>query len=97
MGLVDAFITISLLAIQITLSDNPCPCNRVFNVTFSEWIDLKTPQTLHIVLGKGIGAIRMWKHRGIIAREFWPDIMSAFPEIGLRDLLEMEAASKAAK
>jgi len=58
---------------------------------FRDWIDLKTPQTLSVVLGVEVGAIRVWRHRRIIPRNVWPEIMERFPEVGLRDLTDMEA------
>lgn len=61
---------------------------------FRDWIDLKTPQTLSVVLGHEVGAIRVWRHRRIIPRNVWPEIMVKFPETGLSDLLKMEAAKK---
>ena len=60
---------------------------------FRDWIDRKTPQTLSVVLGSEIGAIRVWRHRRLIPRNIWPEIMREFPEVGLRDLLEMEQAA----
>lgn len=66
-------------------------------MNFRDWIDQKTPQTLHLVLGHEIGAIRVWRHRRIIPRNVWPDIMTKFPEVGLRDLMDMESASGAKK
>lgn len=63
-------------------------------MTFADWIDRKTPKTLHDVLRAEIGTIRVWRHRNIIPRNVWPEIMRGFPETGLTDLLEMEEASK---
>jgi len=63
-------------------------------MTFSDWIDRKTPQTLHNVLGVEIGAIRVWRHRRMIPRNIWPEIMREFPEVGIRDLTDMEAAAR---
>ena len=63
-------------------------------MTFSDWIDLKTPQTLSVVLKKKEGTIRMWKTRNSIPRDIWPEIMERFAEIGVRDLRDMESASK---
>ena len=62
-------------------------------MTFSEWIDLKTPQTLHDVFGYRDGTIRMWKTRNIIPRGVWPELMKE-GMASLTDLLSMEAASK---
>lgn len=63
-------------------------------MNFRDWIDLKTPQTLHVALGAEVGTIRVWRHRNIVPRNVWPEIMVEFPELGLSDLLAMEAASK---
>jgi len=62
-------------------------------MTFAEWIDQKTPQTLHDVCGYRDGTIRMWKTRNVIPRGVWPDLMTA-GLASLTDLLAMEAASK---
>lgn len=62
-------------------------------MTFSQWIDRITPQTLHSVCGYRDGTIRMWKTRNIIPRGVWPDLMTA-GLASLSELLAMEAASK---
>lgn len=61
---------------------------------FRAWIYQKTPKTLGLVLGRREATIRMWSSRNVIPRDVWPDIMRRVPEIGLTDLLSMEAASK---
>lgn len=63
-------------------------------MTFRDWIAQKSPKTLGVVLGQKEGTIRMWASRNVIPRDVWPDIMRRLPEIGLTDLLDMEAASK---
>jgi hypothetical protein len=63
-------------------------------MTFRDWINQKTPKTLALVLNQREGTIRMWSSRNVIPRDVWPDILTAIPEIGLRDLLEMERASR---
>lgn len=62
-------------------------------MTFADWIDQKTPQTLHDVFGYRDGTIRMWKNRNIIPRGVWPELMKE-GLVTLSDLLAMEAASK---
>ncbi len=62
-------------------------------MTFSEWIDKKTPKTLHDVCGYKDGTIRMWKSRNVIPRGVWPDLM-VNGLASLTDLLEMEQASR---
>lgn len=61
-------------------------------MTFSDWIDQKTPQTLHNVFGYRDGTIRMWKTRNIIPRGAWPEIMKEGMAT-LSELLAMEKAS----
>lgn len=63
-------------------------------MTFHDWIKLKGPQTLALAVGESYGTIRGWSSRNAIPRHIWPVIMIEYPEIGLRDLLNMEAASK---
>lgn len=67
-----------------------------FKMTFSDWIDEKTPQTLHNVFGYRDGTIRMWKTRNVIPRGVWPEIMKE-GFASLSDLLNMESASQAPK
>lgn len=62
-------------------------------MTFADWIDQKTPQTLHLVAGYREGTIRMWKSRNVIPRGVWPDLMIA-GVASLTELLAMEKASK---
>jgi hypothetical protein len=61
-------------------------------MTFADWIDEKTPKTLHDVFGYRDGTIRMWKTRNIIPRGVWPEIMSE----GMATLKELIAMEKAA-
>lgn len=65
-------------------------------MTFADWIDQKTPQTLHNVFGYRDGTIRMWKTRNIIPRGVWPEIMKEGMAT-LSELLRMEAESMAAE
>lgn len=65
-------------------------------MTFRDWIDQKTPKTLGLVLGIEQGTIRVWRHRNVVPRNVWPEIIEAWRTLGtdLNDLLDMEAASK---
>lgn len=65
-------------------------------MTFREWIDQKTPETLHIVLNVEIGTIRVWRHRNYIPRSVWPVIIREWRDLAtdVNDLFAMEAASK---
>jgi len=42
-------------------------------------------------VGKRPGAVRVWKHRNQFPREVWPEILTAFPDISLEKLMDMEA------
>lgn len=63
-------------------------------MNFKTWIDQKTPKTLGVVLHQELGTIRVWRHRNIIPRNVWPEIMVKFPEVGLSDLMEWEEAAR---
>lgn len=64
-------------------------------MTFPEFIEKKTPEALCATLGiPSLGTIYSWKSRGWIPRDVWPDLLLAYPEIGMRDLLAMETESK---
>lgn len=46
------------------------------------------------VVARAIGTdparVRMWKHRNRIPRDAWPEIMTAFPDVTMPMLLEIE-------
>lgn len=63
-------------------------------MTFSDWIDQKTPETLHVVLGVKLGTIRVWKHRNVIPRNIWPSIVTRIDGVTTLQLLAMEEASR---
>jgi len=62
--------------------------------TFREWINGKGVSALHDVLKQREGTIRMWQTRNLIPRAVWPDILIAYPEVGMRDLIDMETRAK---
>ena len=64
------------------------------NMNFREWIDEKTPEKLHLVLDVPHGTIRTWKHRNMIPRDQWPELLTKVRGVKICDLLRMEAASK---
>ncbi len=64
---------------------------------FGDFIAAKTPQTLHLVLNVPINTVYGWTHAGFVPRRHWPDILLAFPEVGLNDLLAMESARRASQ
>lgn len=63
-------------------------------MTFSDWIDQKGPETLSLVLGVRIGTIRVWRHRNIIPRNVWPDIVTRIKGMTMLQLMAMEEASR---
>jgi len=50
------------------------------------------PARVATLVGKTPGAVRVWKYRDQFPREAWPEIMTAFPEVTLDELLRMERA-----
>lgn len=43
--------------------------------------------------GYKAGAVGLWRHRNRIPRSAWPEILQAFAEVTLDDLLAIEAAN----
>ncbi len=62
---------------------------------FKSWIESKGGRKLAEKLGLSENTIYSWSHRNVIPRSVWPDVILAFSEVGLNDLLAMENASKA--
>lgn len=63
-------------------------------MTFNEWVKSKGVEKVAEKLKVRPGTVYSWVSRGVIPRSVWPDILVAFGEVGLSDLLRMEAASK---
>lgn len=63
-------------------------------MTFNQWIKSKGVDKIAASLKVTPATIYSWVHRGQIPRSVWPDLVLAFSEVGLNDLLDMEAASK---
>lgn len=63
-------------------------------MTFNEWVKSKGVEKVAEKLEVRHGTVYSWVSRGVIPRSVWPDILVAFGEVGLSDLLAMEAASK---
>lgn len=59
-----------------------------------DWIRAKTAKTLSDVLGEKHATIRGWSSRNVIPRDKWPEILKAYPEMGLNDLLSMEKKAR---
>jgi len=62
--------------------------------TFKEWLECKGAGKVAETLKLEPNTVYSWAHRNVIPRKVWPDIILAYSEIGLNDLLNMEAASK---
>jgi hypothetical protein len=63
-------------------------------VTFNQWIDSKGVAKVAENLSLPVGTIYSWYHRRTIPRRAWPDVLLAYAELGLNDLIAMERASK---
>jgi hypothetical protein len=66
-------------------------------VTFNEWIKIRGVDKTASTLSLPAATIYSWMRRGTIPRSAWPDIVLKFAELGINDLLTMEAASKKAE
>lgn len=64
-------------------------------VTFNEWIRSKRVPDMAAALDVAEGTIYSWVSRGTVPRSVWPTICIAYAELGLNDLIKMEAESKA--
>lgn len=62
---------------------------------FKSWIDAKGGRKLAQKLGLPENTVYSWSHRNLIPRNVWPDIILAYSEVGLNDLLDMERVSGA--
>ena len=62
-------------------------------MTFEEFIKSKNTKDFAKSLGVRHATARMWITRNHISRRVWPVILNVYPEIGLNDLLAMEASS----
>ena len=61
---------------------------------FRDLIESKGARTVQDAAGVARGTVDSWKSRRRIPRDVWPDLLLAFPELGLNDLIRMEGASK---
>ena len=61
---------------------------------FKGWIEQKGGRKLAQKLGLPENTVYSWSHRNVIPRSVWPDIILAYSETGLNDLLCMEKASQ---
>jgi len=63
-------------------------------VTFNQWIKTKGVDKIAATLNVPVATIYSWSRRRFIPRNAWPDIVTAFAEIGINDLIRMETESK---
>lgn len=63
-------------------------------MTFNEWVKSKGVEKVAEKLNVRPGTVYSWVSRGIIPRKVWPKLVLEFGEVGINDLVEMEAASK---
>lgn len=45
--------------------------------------------------GHSEGAVALWVHRNRLPRSAWPEVMTAFPDVTLARLLDLEKACQA--
>lgn len=64
-------------------------------MTFVDFIKAKGVRRLAQSLETRESAIYVWANRGRIPRMVWPELLKAYPELGLNDLLAMEEAANA--
>lgn len=57
------------------------------------FIDTHGAAKLAGLVGRGVSAVRLWKHRHIIPRTAWPELIAKL-DVSMDDLLEIEALSK---
>lgn len=61
---------------------------------FKKWIEGKGGRKLAKTLNLPENTVYSWAHRNVIPRSVWPDIILAYSEVGLNDLLSMERQSQ---
>ncbi len=61
---------------------------------FADFIREKGVNTISGVLNVALATTYQWVSRNHIPRERWPDLMLAYPELGLLALISMETKSK---
>ena len=66
------------------------------SISAAQVIDAKGgPAAFASKVNRRPGAVRAWKHRNYFPREAWPEIINAFPDLGLDSLIKIEACRKA--
>lgn len=66
-------------------------------MTASEFVDARGgPKAVAEATGRNPGAVSLWKNRNKIPRDAWPEIIKAYDDVSLDDLLGMEKCAEAA-
>lgn len=63
-------------------------------VDFREWIKVQTADKVAGKLKVDANTVYSWSHRNRIPYRLWPEVVLAFSEISLSDLMAMEKASR---
>lgn len=62
-------------------------------ITAAQFVDGRGgPKAVATATGKTPGAVSLWKNRNKLPREAWPEILKAYPDVSLDDLLKIEGA-----
>ena len=64
---------------------------------FSDFIDEKGVRPLSLVFGVSIFTIYSWRRRNNIPRDRWDTILSNYPRMTWRRLVDMEVSSRASQ
>lgn len=63
-------------------------------MTFSDWIKTTGEPDIARKMGVAVGTVYSWASRNQIPRAVWPELLVAYRQLGLNDLLAMESASR---
>lgn len=63
-------------------------------MTASQFVDARGgPKAVADATGRQPGAVSLWKNREKVPREAWPELLMAYSDLTLADLLAVEKAS----
>ncbi len=51
------------------------------------------PTAVAVATGYNVGAVNLWRHRNKIPRSAWPEVLTAYSDVTIADLLEIEQLS----
>lgn len=63
-------------------------------MNFADFIKTRGVERIAHVTGADVMTVYQWVSRGRIPRDRWPELMTAYPEVGLPAFQVMEAAAK---